>query len=1090
MTATFNLIEYELTVSNEGTGSGHITGQGIHCGKDCSKHYVKDTLVNLTAAPSAGSTFVGWRGACTGTTDCTVTMSAAQNVVATFNLIPLPEYLLTVSKIGTGSGHVTGNGIDCGNECTRQYVENTVVTLTAKPDATSTFAGWRGDCADTATCQVTMTAAQNITAIFNQLPPDEFALTINSVGNGRVTGNGIDCGSDCTELYVENTQVTLTATLAVGSTFVGWHGACAGTSICQMTMNQNQNVTATFESNEKVALKLIATPQPVSVGASLAISAQIQAGNQKVSSIVLEWWFDADFWQFNQLTPGNSFEQVFPTPPSDCDSHQGCIELHVETASPVSGTFEVATLNLTANKPGSTEVYFTEKTAVLSAAGQSLLNKHTEKVIIVITDTNTLTVTKDGTGEGSVTGYGIDCGPDCSERYEADRVVPLIATPSAGSTFAGWHGACAGTAVCQLTMSATQNVTATFNFVEIKQYALTVNHQGAGRGHVTGQGIDCGHDCAAEYDANTQVTLTANAEVGSYFKGWRGACSGNSHCIITLDQAQDVIAVFEQLPTLIVNQTGTGGGNITGCGSHCTKTYDVNTVVTLSATPNADSFFAGWRGDCAGTDECQVTITTNKMVTALFIKNSDVGHKPEEALPCPTSGLITITCNAEWQTLTDVTVVRASVANAVFAGTIYNYGWISNSTIQPGAVLIGGIVTGYMTNQGTMKDFDFRGARITGGTLSGDIINNSQVGGTFQNVHLAANTRISGGQLQGVIAGDENAPAWLENLTVKDNSQLSGVIMSGTVQLGEPVNLGKGVRFTHQKHMPTDLELMALLPDLPAVSVDCVLQTSVQRVDLSKDVLAPGEGILTAINALADFKNNGWVITQAADYGYLQLTVDVLRFAVQPISVTSTHHPAAMELLEQQNVRFVTDTGIGILAQPAVQAPCTLQNGLADLGLPEVILQINGNLRIPATDEYWYSARPDWVSIEVGFENAPGLFLMDSPHIIGVAVVYTIFIDNNGTQRQQFFYPAFAQPEVLYSTAKNVVMDPEGLVTFKLGKQNYHGVLDYLVTKGSPLTENQLQVAPMPDVNGDGKEDWLLIYSNGERQILFQSALE
>jgi hypothetical protein len=40
----------------------------------------------------------------------------------------------------------------------------------------------------------------------------------------------------------------------------------------------------------------------------------------------------------------------------------------------------------------------------------------------------------------------------------------LTATPSAGSTFAGWSGAgCSGTGMCVVTMSAAQNVTATFN---------------------------------------------------------------------------------------------------------------------------------------------------------------------------------------------------------------------------------------------------------------------------------------------------------------------------------------------------------------------------------------------------------------------------------------------------------------------------------------------------------------------------------------------------------------------------------------------------------------------------------------------------
>jgi hypothetical protein len=52
------------------------------------------------------------------------------------------EYLLTVTKAGSGTGTVTGGGIDCGVDCTEMYVEGTVLNLKAIPDADSTFAGW------------------------------------------------------------------------------------------------------------------------------------------------------------------------------------------------------------------------------------------------------------------------------------------------------------------------------------------------------------------------------------------------------------------------------------------------------------------------------------------------------------------------------------------------------------------------------------------------------------------------------------------------------------------------------------------------------------------------------------------------------------------------------------------------------------------------------------------------------------------------------------------------------------------------------------------------------------------------------------
>src|SRR5207253_3202005 len=81
-----------LTVNRAGIGRGTVTSSppGIDCGPNsssCSANYTSGTTVALTATPAAGSTFAGWAGCDTvsGTT-CTVTMSAARSVTASFSL--------------------------------------------------------------------------------------------------------------------------------------------------------------------------------------------------------------------------------------------------------------------------------------------------------------------------------------------------------------------------------------------------------------------------------------------------------------------------------------------------------------------------------------------------------------------------------------------------------------------------------------------------------------------------------------------------------------------------------------------------------------------------------------------------------------------------------------------------------------------------------------------------------------------------------------------------------------------------------------------------------------------------------------------
>ena len=60
---------------------------GIDCSGDCSEDFNADTIVTLTAAADAESTFLGWAGSCTGANvTCQVTMDQARNVIAWFDL--------------------------------------------------------------------------------------------------------------------------------------------------------------------------------------------------------------------------------------------------------------------------------------------------------------------------------------------------------------------------------------------------------------------------------------------------------------------------------------------------------------------------------------------------------------------------------------------------------------------------------------------------------------------------------------------------------------------------------------------------------------------------------------------------------------------------------------------------------------------------------------------------------------------------------------------------------------------------------------------------------------------------------------------
>jgi len=136
-----------------------------------------------------------------------------------------------------------------------EYQPGDVVTITATPNAGQVLQSWTGCSQTTATtCTVTMTTDVSVTANF--LPAaSSVTLTVNATpGNG---GGFVQTP----DLYAHpvNAAVSVTAIPAPGFAFQGWSGCnTVNGTLCNVTMDANRAVTATFVAQGGQALPLFA----------------------------------------------------------------------------------------------------------------------------------------------------------------------------------------------------------------------------------------------------------------------------------------------------------------------------------------------------------------------------------------------------------------------------------------------------------------------------------------------------------------------------------------------------------------------------------------------------------------------------------------------------------------------------------------------------------------------------------------------------------------------------------------------------------------------------------------------------------------
>lgn len=244
--AVFHPITYALSVSKTGSGSGMVIGipSGIYCDPVCSASYAAGTPVTLEVSPDAGSTFAGWAGGCSGTGQCTIAMDAPKSIAATFSL---NAYAITLPPSANGT-------ISC-DPMAVPHGSNTRCTVA--PGAGYHVAALTDNGADATSAMVgnlyvvnNVVSGHTIRATF---AIDTYTLAVTKTGTGSgiviAAPGDIRCGNACSASYAVGTPVTLAATPAFGSTWMGWSGGgCTGLGACSLIIQKDMQITALFSN--------------------------------------------------------------------------------------------------------------------------------------------------------------------------------------------------------------------------------------------------------------------------------------------------------------------------------------------------------------------------------------------------------------------------------------------------------------------------------------------------------------------------------------------------------------------------------------------------------------------------------------------------------------------------------------------------------------------------------------------------------------------------------------------------------------------------------------------------------------------------
>lgn len=183
------------------------------------------------------------------------------------------DYKLTVTNAGSGSGSVSSSptGIACPSTCSASFASGTVVMLTQTANSGSTFAGWSGACTGTGSCQVTMSAAESVSATFNTSSSTTVTLSATSLNFGSIGENETTPAKVVTLTNTGSVALSINSIAISGTNTSNFRqtntcgSSVAPSASCTISLTFTPNATGAFTAAVSISDNASGSPQKVSL---------------------------------------------------------------------------------------------------------------------------------------------------------------------------------------------------------------------------------------------------------------------------------------------------------------------------------------------------------------------------------------------------------------------------------------------------------------------------------------------------------------------------------------------------------------------------------------------------------------------------------------------------------------------------------------------------------------------------------------------------------------------------------------------------------------------------------------------------------